>query len=94
MYIFAYTIESKIQNGVNLYITPGQCVILHFWCMSRPYTPIIWTRKSLVLLVKVYKQGKFSTRLKNAPLGSSIDVRGPYGDFKYESNRCVQNTYV
>lgn len=89
--IFIYNIESKLQNNVNLYLTSGQYVMLHSWCTSRPYTPITWTRKSLVLLVKVYKNGKFSTQLKNAPLGSSIDVRGPYGDFIYKTNRCVKN---
>ncbi|XP_014483744.1 PREDICTED: NADH-cytochrome b5 reductase-like [Dinoponera quadriceps] len=78
--------EYKMQNSLNLYLIPGQYIMLHSWCMSRPYTPITWTKRGLVLLVKVYKQGKFSIHLKNAPLGSSIDVRGPYGDFKYESN--------
>lgn len=92
--IFAYNIESKLQNNVNLYLIPGQYIMLHSWCMSRPYTPINWSKKGLVLLVKVYKHGAFSMHLKNAPLGSPIDVRGPYGDFKYESNRCVRNVYI
>ncbi|EFN89102.1 Probable NADH-cytochrome b5 reductase FLJ00377-like protein [Harpegnathos saltator] len=82
--------ESKIQNGVSLHLIPGQYVMLHSWCMSRPYTPISWTRRSLILLIKVYKQGKFSTCLRDVPLGSIIDIRGPYGDFKYENNSFQQ----
>ncbi|XP_029673964.1 NADH-cytochrome b5 reductase-like isoform X1 [Formica exsecta] len=77
--------ECKIEN-VGLHLEPGQHVILHSWCKSRPYTPISWTCNSLVLLVKLYKQGEFSSRLKNASIGSAIDIRGPYGDFKYKSN--------
>lgn len=85
--IFAYNIENKIQSNANLYLTPGQYIMLHSWCLSRPYTPISWTREGLVLLVKVYKRGEFSARLKDAALGSTIAVRGPYGDFTYKSNR-------
>lgn len=90
--IFAYHIEHEISNDMNLYLIPGQYVMLHSWCMSRPYTPITWTQKNLVLLIKVYKQGEFSTHLKNTTLGSTIDIRGPYGDFIYKSNRYVNNT--
>ncbi|EZA62219.1 NADH-cytochrome b5 reductase [Ooceraea biroi] len=64
--------------------------MLHSWCKSRPYTPITWTHKSLVFLVKVYKRGEFSVRLTNASIGSTIDVRGPYGDFKYKNNSFQQ----
>ena len=64
--------------------------MLHSWSKSRPYTPIAWTYKSLIFLVKLYKHGEFSLLLKNASIGSAIDIRGPYGDFKYESNRCVK----
>lgn len=78
--------ECKIRNDVSLHITPGQYVILHSWCKSRPYTPIAWTYNKLIFLVKLYKQGEFSLCLKNAPIGSAIDIRGPYGDFKYISN--------
>lgn len=81
--------ECETKNGINLYIEPGQHVILHSWCKSRPYTPISWTCNSLTFLVKLYKQGEFSSRLKNASIGSAIDIRGPYGDFKYKSNRSL-----
>lgn len=93
LYVYSFYdthVECKILNKVGLYLVPGQYVILYSWCISRPYTPIIWTCESLVLLVKIYKQGEFSTHLKNAPIGSEIDIRGPYGDFKYECNRCVK----
>lgn len=66
--------------------------MLHANHKSRPYTPIAWTNKDLVLLIKLYKQGEFSTYLKDASVGSTIDIRGPYGDFKYENNRCVKFT--
>ncbi|XP_072760856.1 NADH-cytochrome b5 reductase-like [Anoplolepis gracilipes] len=78
--------EYKIENDVSLHLEPGQHVILHSWCKSRPYTPISWTCNGLVFLVKLYKQGEFSLRLKNTSIGSAIDIRGPYGDFKYKSN--------
>ncbi|XP_011880432.1 PREDICTED: NADH-cytochrome b5 reductase-like isoform X2 [Vollenhovia emeryi] len=74
------------ESNVSLRLTPGQYVMLHSWSKSRPYTPIAWTQRSLVLLVKLYKHGEFSLLLKNAPIGSAINVRGPYGDFKYERN--------
>lgn len=80
-------IETKIENDDSLHLTPGQYVMLHSSCKSRPYTPINWTHKTLVLLIRVYKQGEFSVRLTNASIGSTIDVRGPYGDFKYINNR-------
>lgn len=87
-------IEHEIKKDVSLHLIPGQHVILHAGCKSRPYTPIVWTNKDLVLLVKLYKQGEFSSYLKEAPVGSTIDVRGPYGDFKYENNRCVRSMVV
>ncbi|XP_071563929.1 NADH-cytochrome b5 reductase-like isoform X1 [Temnothorax nylanderi] len=78
--------ECKTENNVSLHLIPGQYVMLHSWSKSRPYTPIAWTYKSLVFLVKVYEHGEFSLLLKNAPIGSGINIRGPYGDFKYERN--------
>ncbi|XP_050450960.1 NADH-cytochrome b5 reductase-like [Cataglyphis hispanica] len=77
--------ECKIEN-VSLHLEPGQHVILYSWYKSRPYTPISWTCNGLVLLVKLYKQGEFSSHLTNASIGSAINIRGPYGDFKYKSN--------
>lgn len=80
----------KIESNVNLHLIPGQYVMLHSWSKSRPYTPITWTCRSLVFLVKLYKHGEFSLLLKSAPIGSAIDIRGPYGDFKYERNSFQQ----
>ncbi|XP_039314600.1 NADH-cytochrome b5 reductase-like isoform X2 [Solenopsis invicta] len=81
--------ECKIENNVGLHLTPGQYVMLHSWSKSRPYTPITWTYRSLVFLIKLYKHGEFSLLLKNALIGSTIDIRGPYGDFTYEINRQI-----
>ncbi|XP_011631279.1 NADH-cytochrome b5 reductase-like [Pogonomyrmex barbatus] len=78
--------ECKINNNVGLHLTPGQYIMLHSWTKSRPYTPIDWTHRSLIFLIKLYKYGEFSVLLKNASIGSTINIRGPYGDFKYESN--------
>ncbi|XP_012063642.1 PREDICTED: NADH-cytochrome b5 reductase-like [Atta cephalotes] len=83
--------ECKIEKNI-LHLTPGQYVMLHSWSKSRPYTPIAWTCRSLIFLVKLYKHGEFSLLLKNASIGSAIDIRGPYGDFKYESNSFQQIT--
>ncbi|XP_018302405.1 NADH-cytochrome b5 reductase-like isoform X2 [Mycetomoellerius zeteki] len=83
--------ECRIEKNI-LYLTPGQYVMLHSWSKSRPYTPIAWTHKSLIFLIKLYKHGEFSLLLKNASIGSTIDIRGPYGDFKYESNSFQQIT--
>ncbi|KAG5325852.1 NB5R5 protein, partial [Pseudoatta argentina] len=84
--------ECKIEKNTILHLTPGQYVMLHSWSKSRPYTPIAWTCRSLIFLVKLYKHGEFSLLLKNALIGSAIDIRGPYGDFKYESNSFQQIT--
>ncbi|KYN36102.1 NADH-cytochrome b5 reductase-like protein [Trachymyrmex septentrionalis] len=81
--------ECKIEKNI-LHLTPGQYVMLHSWSKSRPYTPIAWTCRSLIFLIKLYKHGEFSLLLKNASIGSAIDIRGPYGDFKYESNSFQQ----
>ncbi|KAL0127219.1 hypothetical protein PUN28_005489 [Cardiocondyla obscurior] len=82
--------EYKIKNNIRLHLIPGQYVMLHFFNKSRPYTPIAWTYKSLVFLVKVYKHGEFSSLLKNAAIGSTIKIRGPYGNFNYERNSFQQ----
>ncbi|XP_067207537.1 NADH-cytochrome b5 reductase-like isoform X2 [Linepithema humile] len=82
--------EHKIKKDVSLHFIPGQYVMLHAKCKSRPYTPIVWTNKDLVLLVKLYNQGEFSSYLKEASVGSTIDIRGPYGNFKYENNSFQQ----
>ncbi|XP_011691291.1 PREDICTED: NADH-cytochrome b5 reductase-like [Wasmannia auropunctata] len=82
--------ECKVEKNIILHLTPGQYVMLHSWSKSRPYTPIAWTYRGFVFLIKLYTDGEFSSLLKNAPIGSAVDVRGPYGDFKYESNSFQQ----
>ncbi|XP_018394418.1 PREDICTED: NADH-cytochrome b5 reductase-like [Cyphomyrmex costatus] len=90
-YILIYLEYPEYKTKQNiLHLTPGQYVILHSWSKSRPYTPISWTHKSLIFLIKLYKHGEFSLLIKNASIGSAIDIRGPYGDFKYESNSFQQ----
>lgn len=77
--------DHKTGNN-NLHFVPGQFVILNSDSKSRPYTALTWTDKSFDILVRWYKDGEFSTLLKTISLGSAINVRGPYGKFKYQRN--------
>ncbi|XP_046615119.1 NADH-cytochrome b5 reductase-like isoform X1 [Neodiprion virginianus] len=70
----------------QLFLSPGQHVILRTSISSRPYTPISWTTNSLLLLVKIYSNGKFSKSLGQMKVGEDIEVRGPYGEFRYQPN--------
>ncbi|KOX70001.1 NADH-cytochrome b5 reductase-like, partial [Melipona quadrifasciata] len=67
-------------------IDPGQHLVLHVYDTAKPYTPIFFTNDSIEFLIRLYPNGKFSQYLKTVKVGDIIRVRGPYGDFKYETN--------
>ncbi|XP_047353035.1 NADH-cytochrome b5 reductase-like isoform X1 [Vespa velutina] len=78
--------ENNIDNDKSLHLVPGQHIILRSNSMSKAYTPISWSNKNLLLLVKVYPTGKFSQLLNNAKKNDEFEIRGPYGDFRYKYN--------
>lgn len=71
----------------SILIDPGQYVILHLHDAAKPYTPISFTDDSIEFLIRIYPNGKFSQYLENIKVGDTVRIRGPYGNFKYESNR-------
>lgn len=61
--------------------------MLHFYDTTKPFTPISFTDDTIEFLIRLYPDGKFSRYLRNTKVHDIIHVRGPYGNFKYESNR-------
>ncbi|XP_015588769.1 NADH-cytochrome b5 reductase-like [Cephus cinctus] len=82
--------KGNIEHSAQLFLNPGQHVILHTPTLSRPFTPILWTHNNLLLLVKLYAKGSFSNYAKQLKIDDQIDIRGPYGDFLYKSNSYEQ----
>lgn len=70
----------------------GQCIYLSARIngefVKRPYTPITLDddRGYFDLLIKIYPDGKMGQYLASLPLGHSMDVSGPAGDFLYRGN--------
>ncbi|OAD57798.1 NADH-cytochrome b5 reductase-like, partial [Eufriesea mexicana] len=60
--------------------------MLHLHDTTKAFTPICFTDDSIELLIRLYPNGKFSRYLRNTKIHDIIRVRGPYGNFKYESN--------
>ncbi|KAG4076877.1 hypothetical protein HA402_015864 [Bradysia odoriphaga] len=55
--------------------------------VSRPYTPIhIGSKGSFEILVKFEPNGLMSEYLRTSSVGDVVDVKGPYGDFKWTPN--------
>lgn len=55
--------------------------------IMRSYTPInIVNNKYIDLMIKIYKNGKMSKYISNLKVGDYIELKGPVGSFKYESN--------
>ncbi|XP_006615626.2 NADH-cytochrome b5 reductase-like [Apis dorsata] len=77
--------ENNYKNK-KILIDPGQHVMLHLHDITKPFTPIFFTDDCIEFLIRLYPNGKFSQYLKNIKIGDIIHVRGPYGNFKYESN--------
>ncbi|KAJ8687438.1 hypothetical protein QAD02_023232 [Eretmocerus hayati] len=65
---------------------PGQHVIIRLRTISKPYTPIFWSERSMRLLVKLYPNGVASDSFRKIKINDELQIRGPYGDFKYQSN--------
>lgn len=63
--------------------------MLHLHDITKPFTPIFFTDDCIEFLIRLYPNGKFSQYLKNIKIDDIIHVRGPYGNFKYESNRYI-----
>ncbi|XP_012144364.2 NADH-cytochrome b5 reductase-like isoform X1 [Megachile rotundata] len=78
--------ENNSSNNKKILIYPGQHVMLHLNDITKPFTPISFTDDSIEFLIRLYLNGKFSTHLRNITVGHQINVRGPYGDLKYECN--------
>jgi len=56
--------------------------------VSRPYTPVSSDDQLgfFELLIKIYPEGKMGNYLKNLPLLSEVNVRGPQGNIEYQRN--------
>ncbi|XP_066583707.1 NADH-cytochrome b5 reductase-like [Prorops nasuta] len=77
--------NDKTENK-QIFLNPGQHIMMQTNGVSRPFTPISWGNDYLLFLVKLYKNGKFSEILKLAMVGDIFNIRGPYGDFLYKLN--------
>lgn len=55
--------------------------------ISRPYTPIhVDKLGKFEILVKLEPMGSMSKYFQNIPIGDIVEVKGPYGDFKWTPN--------
>ncbi|XP_076385854.1 NADH-cytochrome b5 reductase-like isoform X2 [Megachile rotundata] len=80
----------KIQNKENL-LCPylyKNFVVTNIKEISDGYILLFlkYQDDSIEFLIRLYLNGKFSTHLRNITVGHQINVRGPYGDLKYECN--------
>jgi ferredoxin-NADP reductase len=51
------------------------------------YSPIIWDKTSIDILIKRYKEGMISKFLELVEIGAEILCRGPYGNFSHRRER-------
>lgn len=60
--------------------------------ISRQYTPV--TNENTVgyfdVVIKIYPDGQLGNYLKNLPVNSNVDIRGPFGAFHYQCNGQVE----
>jgi len=54
--------------------------------ITRPFTPITYSRDHFDLMVKRYKDGQVSKYLHHLSPGDSVDIRGPIPTFTYTPN--------
>ena len=85
-------IRFEIPHGKDLGLPIGRHVSVRADVEGKPvmraYTPTSRTDQKgyFDLLVKTYEFGKMSSHLHTLKVGSSLDVRGPVGRFKYTKN--------
>lgn len=85
-------IRFEIPFGKSLGLPIGRHVSVRAEVDGKPvmraYTPTSRTDQKgyFDLLVKTYEFGKMSSHLHSLKVGSSLDVRGPVGRFKYTKN--------
>ena len=85
-------IRFEIPHGKDLGLPIGRHVSVRADVDGKPvmraYTPTSRTDQKgyFDLLVKTYEFGKMSSHLHSLNVGSTLDVRGPVGRFKYAKN--------
>lgn len=85
-------IRFEIPHGKDLGLPIGRHISVRAEVDGKPvmraYTPTSRTDQKgyFDLLVKTYEFGKMSSHLHSLKVGSSLDVRGPVGRFKYNKN--------
>ncbi|XP_023245078.1 NADH-cytochrome b5 reductase-like [Copidosoma floridanum] len=77
--------KSKKEDDI-IFLSPSQHVMIKLDTVTKPYTPISWSRKSIKLLIKLYSNGKASNYVKKLKVHDELSIRGPYGEFKYQRN--------
>jgi len=73
-------------------IKPGQLVKLFGDDKSRPYTPVEWSERSLVLYIKSYKSGISEHICRSWTNNSDAKLDGPYGDNYYDPDTDILHT--
>ena len=60
--------------------------------ISRQYTPVTneSTKGHFDVVIKIYPDGKLGNYLKNLPIDSMVEIRGPFGAFNYQGNGSVE----
>ena len=73
-------------------IKPGQFVKLLGGDKYRPYTPVEWSERSLVLYIKSYKSGISERICRSCTNNSDAFLDGPYGDNYYDPDTDILHT--
>lgn len=87
-FIYQFELPEKTSLGLQI----GQHIlikgILDNKVVLRPYTPIsdINSTGMFELMIKLYPKGKMSSIISKLNVGDEIEIRGPYGSFKYQTN--------
>lgn len=88
---FRYRLQLPEFSPLGL--TIGQHIVIrdvhNGSAVSRQYTPVsdVSSVGHFDLLIKIYQHGKMSQCVQKWKVGTSIEVRGPFGNFQYFANK-------
>ncbi|XP_011297835.1 NADH-cytochrome b5 reductase-like [Fopius arisanus] len=85
-YCFIWLVYPASESEEQIHMNVGQHIMINVDSWTRAFSPISWTATGIQLLVRIYENSCFTSKLKSIEIGERIRVRGPYGDFRYSRN--------